>query len=587
MVLQSGDEFGGFVIDRPLGSGGMGVVYLARHPRLERRVALKVLNDVLATDPKARIAFEREVTLAARFDHPNIVAVYDRSDPGDPDLWLSMQYISGGDANALLAADPDGLAPDLAVDLIADAADALDTAHGAGVLHRDVKPANLLIAPDPRRQYRAVLTDFGIARALDESVTASTLAVTFAYAAPERFLAQPSERRTDVYSLGCTLHHLLTGQRPFPRDTHAAVMAAHLNDPPPRPSVLRPDLPAALDAVIATALAKRPDDRYRSCGELAAAARAALAGTPSVAVGVAEAGPTIGDPAPASARAHTAPPPYPPDATTAPSRDSPSASGLPSPRRRPERSSQSWRAGTAGRRKVASGAAVIVAVLTMVVAAAIYLPGLIHSDGDSAAQQPPPQPTTSQPTQIPPGFVPPPVRPTPLPDPVYCRYKPDGKEPRVKRPDDGPVSSKGSVRATINTNAGAIPLLLDRSLAPCTVNSFISLAEQGAFDRVRCAGGRVEWIACGNSESPGYDLDSEAFIEVQYRRGYLMMSSLSFFGATFSLLFADGQLNPEYTVFGTISDEGLKVIDSLIPPDYDGRSERLSNLVFNSIDIEG
>ncbi|WP_280215369.1 serine/threonine-protein kinase [Nocardia cyriacigeorgica] len=165
MVLQSGDEFGGFVIDRPLGSGGMGVVYLARHPRLERHVALKVLNDVLATDPKARIAFEREVTLAARFDHPNIVAVYDRSDPGDPDLWLSMQYISGGDANALLAAAPEGLAPDLAVELIADAGDALDTAHAAGVLHRDVKPANLLIAPDPRRQYRAVLTVFGIARA--------------------------------------------------------------------------------------------------------------------------------------------------------------------------------------------------------------------------------------------------------------------------------------------------------------------------------------------------------------------------------------------------------------------------------------
>ncbi|MEU1981159.1 protein kinase [Nocardia sp. NPDC019395] len=283
MVLQSGDVFAGFVIDRTLGSGGMGVVYLAQHPRLERRVALKVLNDALATDPKARIAFEREVTLAARFDHPNIVPVYDRSGPDDPVLWLSMQYVSGGDANTLLAADPDGLSPALAVDLVTDAADALDTAHAEGVLHRDVKPANLLIGPGPRRNRRAVLTDFGIARALDESVTASTLAVTFAYAAPERFLAQPTDHRTDVYSLGCTLHQLLTGQPPFPRDAHAAVMAAHLNDPPPSPRALRPELPAAIDTVIATALAKQPAERYSSCGELADAARRAIDSLPPAA----------------------------------------------------------------------------------------------------------------------------------------------------------------------------------------------------------------------------------------------------------------------------------------------------------------
>ena len=280
MVVRSGDVFAGFVIDRVIGSGGMGVVYLAQHPRLKRHVALKVLNDAIATDPKARTAFEREVALAARFDHPNIIAVYDRSSAEDPLLWLSMQYVRGGDANALLAADPDGLPATLATELITDAADALDVAHAQGVLHRDVKPANLLIGPGPRRSRRAILTDFGIARALDESVTASTLAVTFAYTAPERFLAQPSDHRCDIYSLGCTLHQLLTGSPPFPRGTPAAVMAAHLNDPPPSPHSIRPNLPPAIDAVIATALAKDPVDRYRSCGELADAARNAIASAP-------------------------------------------------------------------------------------------------------------------------------------------------------------------------------------------------------------------------------------------------------------------------------------------------------------------
>ncbi|WP_280475362.1 caspase, EACC1-associated type [Nocardia asiatica] len=240
-----------------------------------------------------------------------------------------------------------------------------------------------------------------------------------------------------------------------------------------------------------------------------------------------------------------------------------------------------------GRRKaVVAATVVLVAVVTIVIGAAIYLPGLIRTDADSAARRESQDAATPQPTQIPAGFVPPPVRPTSLPDPVYCRYKPDGNESTVTRPDDGPVPSKGIVRATINTNAGAIPLLLDRSLAPCTVHSFLSLAKQGAFERTRCVGGRTEWIGCGTSRSPGYDLHSESFIELPYRRGYLTMDSLTFFGTTFSIFFADSQLLPEATVFGTVSDRGLQVIDSLIPPDYDGQSDRLNNLLLISIDIE-
>ncbi|WP_067567210.1 serine/threonine-protein kinase [Nocardia acidivorans] len=276
MGLRAGEVFSGFAIERLLGSGGMGAVYLARHPRLRRAVALKVLADTFTLDPKARNAFEREATLAAGLDHPNIVAVYDRSAVDDAALWLAMRYIDGGDAAGLLDRSPSGLEPVRAVRLVADAAHALDYAHGRGVLHRDVKPANLLIENDARAGERAVLTDFGIARTLDDTVTLSGIAATFAYAAPERFGETAADHRADIYSLGCTLFQLLTGQPPFVRRDQAAVIGAHLAAPPPSPRALRADLPAELDAVIATALAKSPGDRYPTCTALAEAAARAL-----------------------------------------------------------------------------------------------------------------------------------------------------------------------------------------------------------------------------------------------------------------------------------------------------------------------
>ncbi|UGT42669.1 protein kinase [Nocardia yamanashiensis] len=276
MGLQPGTVFAGFSIERLLGAGGMGTVYLAAHPRLRRRVALKVLGDTFVTDTKIRTAFDREATLAAGLDHPNIVPVYDRSAVDDAALWLAMRYIDGGDAAALLREHEQGLEPARAVRLVADAAHALDYAHAQGVLHRDVKPANLLIDNDHREGERAVLTDFGIARTLDDTVTLSGIAATFAYAAPERFSDTPADHRADIYSLGCTLFQLLTGQPPFPRKDQAAVIGAHLTAPPPAPRTVRPELPAALDDVIATALAKSPADRYPTCTALAAAAAAAL-----------------------------------------------------------------------------------------------------------------------------------------------------------------------------------------------------------------------------------------------------------------------------------------------------------------------
>ncbi|WP_067712570.1 serine/threonine-protein kinase [Nocardia yamanashiensis] len=277
MVLPSGSEFAGFTIVRLLGTGGMGAVYLARHPRLDREVALKILNDALAADPRTRAAFDREAAVASRLDHPNIVPVYDRNGPDDRALWLSMRHIPGGDTLRLLSSAPEGLPLDQATSLITDAAHALDHAHHSGVQHRDVKPANLLLEHDPRHGMRAVLTDFGIARTLDDTVTLSSVAATFAYAAPERFSGRPADHRADIYSLGCTLFQFLTGRTPFPRSDQAAVIGAHLMEPPPAPSRFRSGLPPGLDAVIATALAKNPDDRYPSCAELIADLNRAIA----------------------------------------------------------------------------------------------------------------------------------------------------------------------------------------------------------------------------------------------------------------------------------------------------------------------
>lgn len=274
--LQPGAVFAGFTVERVLGAGGMGTVYLAQQPRLRRRVALKVLTETFGMDPKTRSAFDREAAVAAGLDHPNIVPVYDRSPAGDPSLWLTMRYIDGGDVAALLDVNPGGLAPARAVRILADAARALDYAHAQGVLHRDVKPANLLIDNDQRHGECAVLTDFGIARTLDDTVTMSGIAVSFAYAAPERFTSADSDHRADIYSLGCTLFQLLTGQPPFPRKDQAAVVGAHLTAAPPAPRDVRPGLPAELDAVIATALAKAPQERYSSCRALAEAATRAL-----------------------------------------------------------------------------------------------------------------------------------------------------------------------------------------------------------------------------------------------------------------------------------------------------------------------
>ncbi|MBF6399708.1 protein kinase [Nocardia cyriacigeorgica] len=275
--MQPGSVFAGYQIERRLGRGGMGSVYLAKHPRLPRRTALKLLNPDLFDDKETRARFEREADLAAQLDHPNIVTVYDRG-AEDGQLWISMQYIDGVDAASL---DPNTLPVLRAVQIIADTAQALDFAHSMGVLHRDVKPANILLSTAHTGPERVYLTDFGIARLRDDGghlTQTGSFTATIAYASPEQLTGAPLDHRTDQYSLACSLYWLLTGTAPFSAPHPVAVIQGHLQHQPPALSSVRHGLPTALDAVMARGLAKRPGERYGSCAEFADAVRAALTG---------------------------------------------------------------------------------------------------------------------------------------------------------------------------------------------------------------------------------------------------------------------------------------------------------------------
>ncbi|MGK8522387.1 serine/threonine-protein kinase [Nocardia asteroides] len=275
-MLRSGDVFAGYTIERLLGRGGMGSVYLARHPRLPRMTAMKLLNPELFDDREIRTRFEREADLVARLDHPNIVTVFDRGVEGNR-LWICMRYIDGTDAAAL---DAWTLSPHRAVQIIAETAKALDFAHSRGVLHRDVKPANILLERVEGGEERVFLSDFGIARLRDDTgklTQTGTFTATLAYAAPEQLSGAPLDHRADQYSLACTLFRLLTGTVPFDATNPVAIIQGHLSAPPPPVSRLRHGLPVALDAVLAKAMAKQAADRFDSCAEFAAAAWRALA----------------------------------------------------------------------------------------------------------------------------------------------------------------------------------------------------------------------------------------------------------------------------------------------------------------------
>jgi predicted Ser/Thr protein kinase len=271
----AGETFGGYTIESLLGRGGMGTVYLATHERLGRKVALKLIAAELAHDEDFRARFLRESQLAASLDHPNVIPIYD-ADEVEGVLYLAMRYVSGPSLQALLR-ERGRLSPDETLRIAEQIGGALDAAHRAGLVHRDVKPANILLAESGAH---ASLCDFGLAkRTSSQGLTRTgSFLGTVDYCSPEQVEGRPLDGRADVYSLGCVSFHCLAGRAPFVRETEFAVLQAHLADPPPPLSEVRPDLPGSLDGVLARAMAKDPDARYSTAAALAADVADALAG---------------------------------------------------------------------------------------------------------------------------------------------------------------------------------------------------------------------------------------------------------------------------------------------------------------------
>ncbi|MCA1672278.1 MAG: serine/threonine protein kinase, partial [Actinobacteria bacterium] len=265
-------------IERLLGQGSMGVVYLAEDVRMQRKVALKVLAPALADDQLFRRRFNHESRRAAQLNHPNVVAVYEAGET-DGLYYIAMHYVDGGDLGKLLEAGGP-LSLERATSFIAQIAAALDAVHAEGLVHRDVKPANILISGREGQEH-CCLGDFSITKHLSSgtnlTVTGQFIG-TLDYIAPEQIEGKSVDGRADLYALGCVLYQCLTGTVPFKRDGTVALLWAHVHDQPPPVTTHRPDLPPEIDRVVAQAMAKQPEDRYGTCGELVLALRAAAIG---------------------------------------------------------------------------------------------------------------------------------------------------------------------------------------------------------------------------------------------------------------------------------------------------------------------
>jgi predicted Ser/Thr protein kinase len=400
-AIKIGTIFAGYRIEGVLGRGGMGVVYLAEQPELGRKVAIKVIAPALASDPDYLQRFKRESRLAAAIEHPNAIPIYEAGVADENTPYLVMRYVEGEDLSSLLRREG-RLDTKRAAAIVDQIAGALDEAHARGLVHRDVKPANVIVE-SRRGTEHAYLTDFGLTREMDASsgVTATGRWVgTIDYASPEQIKGRPVDARCDVYALGCVLFTTLTGRLPFERDEDVAKLYAHVSEPPPRASAVAPDVSQDVDRVITRAMAKDPDFRFPSAGDMGRAALAAATGTP-----VAEPEHTVatGEAAPAT---EPAPPPVTPAPTqpatispaaepestveasaaqpTAPAgelpaelpAEPPTAAAAPSEQGRPTRAG--------GRRRLAALAAVV-AVGAVVAVAVVALSGGGGGDANSAS----------------------------------------------------------------------------------------------------------------------------------------------------------------------------------------------------------
>jgi hypothetical protein len=275
--LTPGSVLAGYRVEAQLGAGGMAVVFRARDEALGRTVALKVLAPALAGDAEFRERFIRESRAAAAVDHPHIIPVYAAGE-ADGVLHIAMRFVSGGDLRSIYRREGP-LPGERAAFLLSPVASALDAAHAAGLVHRDVKPANILVDMSPGRPEHPYLSDFGLAKGTASATGMTGTGQFFGtpdFSAPEQISGKAVCPQTDQYALACVAFTVLTGSLPFGREESMAVLWAHMYDPPPSVTVRRPDLPAAVDRVLARALAKVPEDRYGSCGEFVDALRGAL-----------------------------------------------------------------------------------------------------------------------------------------------------------------------------------------------------------------------------------------------------------------------------------------------------------------------
>ncbi|MEJ9080718.1 MULTISPECIES: serine/threonine-protein kinase [Gordonia] len=280
-MFEVGEEIAGYRVESVLGAGGMGEVYRVRHPRLPRSDALKVLRSAHADSPVVRARFEREADLVAPLTHPNLVRVYDRGVLNDL-LWIAMEMVPGTDASRIIKQSPGGLDARLVANIVDGVAAALDVAHRNGILHRDVKPANILITPGPDPIFPEAIkvTDFGIAQAIGDAegnlTGTGTTVGTMRYCSPEQIDGRAVDGRADLYSLAATAFELLTGSSPYDSQSLQGLMTAHMFAEPPRASERNRSLPPAVDSVLAAGLAKDPSQRPPTCGAFAHALRIAL-----------------------------------------------------------------------------------------------------------------------------------------------------------------------------------------------------------------------------------------------------------------------------------------------------------------------
>jgi len=333
--LVIGGQLGSYLLESVIGRGGMSVVYRAVHSRLGTPVALKVLAPELSTNDAFRERFLREAKMAAGIDHPNVIPIYDTG-LHDDSLYIVMRYVSGGDLKALLVTSGP-LAPDRAVALLTPIARALDAAHARGLVHRDVKPANILLQRSAAGEVEHVyLSDFGVMKhtaSVSGLTGTGALVGTIDYMAPEQIEGKDVSSQTDVYALGCLFYQSITGHVPFQRESEAAALWAHMHEAVEPASNVKRDVPPAVDAVISRALAKDPADRFASCEEfIRACGRALEAGAPQpAAFDDALAGATVAEPTPPPVRVPVSTPPVSDPGLTRPDREPAPAASAPAP----------------------------------------------------------------------------------------------------------------------------------------------------------------------------------------------------------------------------------------------------------------